>query len=512
MSDFLAFAPPEPGLPLQRWLLNELRAAMRDGRLPAGSRLPTSRALAEAHGISRSTVTAVYARLLADGYLVGEVGRGTFVAPQRRPSETPAAARPVIKPSLSGQGRTIAAAGAGLYGCTRLFPTFEPDQIDLALLPSNIWHTLAGRRTQPHEARLLQEGMPLQGYAPLRDALAEVLATTRGLRSCEPERLVIVPGVAPAIDLLARLLLDPGDRAWVEDPGPPNVQALLTAAGAEVVPLPVDEQGMRVDEGLRLAPRARLAHVTAGVQMPLGHGLSADRRWALQRWAEQAQAHVIVEQRDVDFVFGGAPEPELEDDERTIHLGHVTFNASPALRLAWLLLPQHLVDPVCAALALTGALPSVLDQAVLHDFIAQGHWARHLRLAREVYATRSALLREQLDKHFGRWIEVPAQQRGLTLALRLRSGEVSDVEIAARAAAAGIVVQPLSPFSRRQPPVNGLRLGFAAFPEAGIRGGVEKLVAALERRRTTSTGPNPRRRRSDDELFLQPLPTPKKYG
>lgn len=516
-ADFLALGEPAAGLPLQQWLHAALLGAMQDGRLPTGSRLPPSRSLAQAHGISRSTVTAVYERLLADGYLVGQVGRGTFVAPQRGGPEPIRNNGTVIKASLSQRGAAMAEAGAGLRGCTRLFQTFEPDQIDLGLMPVGIWQMLAGKRAQLHEARLLQDGMPLLGYPPLRERLAELLTTTRGQR-CDPGRIVIVGSVAKAIDLLARLLLDPGDKAWVEDPGPPGAQALLATAGASLVHVPVDEQGLRVDEGLRLAPEARLAYVTADVQMPLGHPLSANRRAALLRWAVHAQACVIAEERDGDFIFGGPspsapPSPGTDEDDWLIRIGNLSFNVSPGLKLAYMVLPERLVDPMRALIGLTGAMASVFDQAVLHDFIAQGHWARHLRLAREIYGTRSALLREQLDKHFGRWIEMPPQQRGLSLVLKLRA-DVPDTEVAARAAQGGVIVAPLSPLSRQQhPPLNGLRLGFAAFSEASIRGGVEKLVAALDRRdrnaADSSTGP---RRRQSDELFGHGLPATKKYG
>jgi len=515
-TDFLALGEPDAGMPLQQWLHTALLDAMRDGRLPVGSRLPPSRGLAQAHGISRSTVTAVYERLLADGYLVGQVGRGTFVAPQRSGPEPTRSKGAVIKASLSRRGAAMAEAGAELRGCTRLFQTFEPDQIDLGLMPVGIWQVLTAKRAQLHEARLLQDGMPLLGYTPLRERLAELLATTRGQR-CDPGRIVIVGSVAQATDLLGRLLLDLGDKAWVEDPGPPGAQALLAAAGASPVHLPVDEQGLRVDEGLRLAPEARLAYLTADVQMPLGHALSAARRAALLRWAARSQACVIAEERDGDFIFGGPspsapPAPAADEDDWLIRIGNLSFNVSPGLKLAYMVLPERLVDPMRALIGLTGAMASVFDQAVLHDFIAQGHWARHLRLAREVYGARSALLREQLDKHFGRWIEMPPQQRGLSLVLKLRA-DVPDTEVAARAAQGGVIVQPLSPLCRQQhPPLNGLRLGFAAFSEASIRGGVEKLVAALDRRHAAADiASNPQRRQSD-ELFGRALRAAKKYG
>jgi GntR family transcriptional regulator / MocR family aminotransferase len=481
----LALSPRPPGQTLQQWLHASLCEAMRDGRLPPGSRLPTTRSLARDHGLSRSTVTAVFERLLADGYISARVGRGSFVAPQSMP--VPAAEEILppplpTAPALSRRGRQMAAAGADVMQRNGPLPrTFEADRVDTSLFPAAIWARLASRRARWHELRLSQ-GPEWQGLTPLREVLAQQLALTRGIR-CEAAQIVVMAGARQALDLLARLLLNPGEEVWLEDPGSPALQALLSAAGARTVAVPVDADGLRVDAAIAAAPRARLACTTAAAQMPLGRPLSPARRRALLAWARSAGAYVIDEDRDGDFLFdGGAADALKAEDEAdaVIHLGSLAASMAPCLRLAYLVLPRRLVEPVCAALALTQAQPALLDQAVLHDFIADGHWARHLRQVRQVYGERAEALRHGLDRHFGRWLQPASAQRGLNLTAWLPAA-TRDADIAARAAAAGITVAPLAAYRLQHPAPPGLRLGFAAFSEASIRAGVHRLAQALDR-------------------------------
>jgi len=478
----LVLGPRPVGVTLQQWLHNALCEAMRDGRLPPGSRLPTSRSLARDHGLSRSTVTAVFERLLADGYISAHVGRGSFVAPQAPLTSAPEAGSPLLAPALSRRGRQMSEAGAAVINRNGSLPrTFEPDRVDAGLFPAAVWARLAAKRVRWYEGRVVQ-GVEWQGLAPLRELLAQQLLLTRGIR-CDADQIVIVPGTRQALDLLARLLLNPGEEAWVEDPGSPAMQALLVAAGARVVPVPVDDQGLDVDAALRSAPRARLACTTSAAQMPLGHALSAARRQALLAWARSTGAYVLDEDRDGDFVFDGSGAQALkadDDGDCVIHLGSLAFSLAPCLRLAYLVLPRRLVEPVCATLALAQSQPALLDQAVLHDFIADGHWARHLRALRSVYGARAEALRHSLDRHFGRWLQLAPARRGLNLTARL-PGSVRDADLAGRAAAAGVTVAPLTAYRLQHPAPAGLRFGFAAFSEASIRGGVQKLAAALER-------------------------------
>ncbi len=475
----LVLGPRPIGVTLQQWLHGALCEAIRDGRLAPGSRLPTSRSLARDHGLSRSTVTAVFERLLADGYISAHVGRGSFVAP-RSPALPAPDASIAVAPALSRRGRQLSEAGAGVVSRNGpLLRTFESDRVDAALFPAAVWAKLAAKRVRWYESRIVQ-GAEWQGLAPLRELLAQQLLLTRGIR-CDADQIVILPGTRQALDLLARLLLNPGEEAWLEDPGSPAAHALLTAAGARVVPVPVDEEGLDVGAALRAAPRARLAYTTAAAQMPLGHAMSHSRRQALLAWARATSAYVIDEDRDGDFVFDGSGVNALkadDDGDCVIHLRSLAFSLAPCLRLAYLVLPRRLVEPVCTTLALTQSQPALLDQAVLHDFIADGHWARHLRALRMIYGARAEALRHGLDRHFGRWLQLAPARRGLNLTAWL-PGSVRDADLAGRAAAAGVTVAPLTAYRLQHPAPAGLRFGFAAFSEASIRSGVQKLAAAL---------------------------------
>jgi GntR family transcriptional regulator / MocR family aminotransferase len=476
----LVLGPRPVGMTLQQWLHAALCEAMRDGRLPAGSRLPTSRSLARDHGLSRSTVTAVFERLLADGYISAHVGRGSFVAPQMPAASAPEAVAPRVAPALSRRGRQMSEAGAGVISRNGPLPrTFEADRVDATLFPAAVWARLAAKRLRWYEGRVVQ-GVEWQGLAPLRELLAQQLLLTRGIR-CDADQIVIVPGTRQALDVLARLLLNPGEEAWVEDPGSTAVKAVLTAAGARVVPVPVDEEGLDVGAALGAAPRARLACTTAAAQMPLGHAMSTSRRQALLAWARSSCAYVLDEDRDGDFVFDGGDFRALKADDHgdcVIHLGSLAFSLAPCLRLAYLVLPRRLVEPVCTTLALTQSQPALLDQAVLHDFIADGHWARHLRELRSIYGARADALRHGLDKHFGRWLQLVPTRRGLNLTAWL-PGSTRDADLASRAAAAGVTVAPLAAYRLQHPAPAGLRFGFAAFSEASISGGIHRLAQAL---------------------------------
>ncbi|MDR7335934.1 PLP-dependent aminotransferase family protein [Roseateles asaccharophilus] len=362
--------------------------------------------------------------------------------------------------------------------------TFDADRIDSSLFPAAVWSRLEGKRVRAHGARPLQ-CTALQGLAALRGLIAQHLLLTRGL-ACDLEQIVIVQAAHQAIDLLARLLLNPNEEVWIEDPGSTSLKSLLASTGARVVPVPVDEDGLRVDEGVLAAPRARMACTTTGVQMPLGLPLSAARRESLLSWARAAGAYVLDEDREGDVFLDGHPPAclkAIDTHDRVIHVGHLDASMGHGVRLGYLVLPRNLVDPVCAAMAITQTRPSLMDQAVLHDFMADGHWSRHLHELRAVYRGRADALRHNLDKHFGRWLRIAPAQRGLNVTAWLPTA-TRDADIARRAADAGVSVTPLSAYRMHHPVKGGLRLGFAAFSEPNIHAGVLQLARALDGRAT----------------------------
>lgn len=472
---------PESGS-RQQWLYKALCDAMRDGRLPPGSRVPTSRSLARDHGLSRSTVTLVFERLIADGYIHAQVGRGSFVTdrPVANASPTVAPEAPPFAhpPLLSHRGRALA------LNRRRIEPawpqTFLPDCGDTSLFPVETWTRLAMQRERWRNPHWLLPG-DVQGLRPLREALARHLSVARGL-PCSADRLVIVGSAGQGLDLLARLLLDPGDAVWIEDPGLCHRHVLFEAASAQLVAVPVDHDGLDVAAGAQLAPYARLVHLSGAVLRPLGVPLAPARRRALLDWAEACQAYVIEEEHEADFVLGNLAVPSLRAvagaDTRVIQVGGLAHSLFPGLQLAYLLLPDALLEPVCAALAATGQQPSAQEQQLLLDFIEQGGLARHLRELRERYASRAATLQSSLDRHFGEWLRFAPVRQGLSLTAFLPD-PVDAVRISSRAAGMGITVTPLSAYRVRHPVPQGVRLGFAAFAEASIRAGIEKLAATL---------------------------------
>jgi GntR family transcriptional regulator/MocR family aminotransferase len=492
----LAIAPRPDGGPRQRWLYDEIRAAILVGRLTPGARLPTTRDLAARLGVSRGTALAVFAQLAAEGYITGAVGRGSFVAselPDRRPepaspqrlgppcaADTSAAIHGGDPCVLSARGRMLARTPFPMEARVLPARAFRPSEPDLSVFPFELWARIAARRSRLAHRAMLGNGDAL-GYWPLRAAIAEHLRSARGV-VCSADNVAMVGSVQQALDLSARLLLDPGDEAWMEDPGYPGARLTLEAAGARVVGVPVDSAGVVVSAVRALAPAARLAYVTAGRQAPLGSPLALDRRLALLAWADEAGAIVIEDDYDSEYRFEGGPlaaMKSLDDMGRVIYAGTFSKLLFPSLRLAFAVLPDFLVEPFAAALSLTCRHVSLASQTVLHEFIAEGHFARHVRRMRLLYAERAQALRMAVDAHLAGLLDLPAITAGLDAPAFLSLG--GDDALAARLAAeAGVETRPLSFYAVERPAPPGLVLGFAAVGTAEIEAGARTLAQALE--------------------------------
>ncbi|WP_257457877.1 MocR-like pyridoxine biosynthesis transcription factor PdxR [Archangium lipolyticum] len=477
------------GAPLHEQLYQALRTAMVTGRLPAGTRLLATRALAEQLDLSRNTVMTAYTRLLAEGYLVGRHGSGTYVAdelPERalsaRRAPAPSAARRANPPSLSKRGAVLAAAPPlfpfeqDVSGSTMAFRLGMPA---LDAFPHELWGRLHHERWRRSWRDTLSHRDP-RGFRPLREALANYLATSRGVR-CAPEQVLIVNGTQQALSLTVQVLLDPGDAAWVEDPGYPPVRGTLIAAGAALVPVPVDAEGLDVEAANRLRPDARLAVVTPSSQHPLGVHMSLRRRRALLEWAERTNAWVFEDDYDSEFRYAGRPFAALQGltpDARVIYSGTFGKVLSPSLRLGYLVVPEALIDVFVKARMLADLRSPSLEQAVLTDFINQGHFSRHLRRMRVLYAERQALLVEEARRELRGLLEVGPAETGMHLVGWLPPG-MDDRTAAARAAAAGVVALPLSAFRSQTSGRGALVLGYAAVPEPECSEGVRRLRQAL---------------------------------
>lgn len=486
----LALSPRAHGVTRQGWLYAELRAAIHAGRLAPGARLPPSRDFARQLGISRGTVLAALAQLTAEGYLAGAVGKGTFVS-ARLPAARSAAANAPPRQSegrLSRRGELLARSPFPLGGRPQAARPFRPNQPDLAAFPFALWNRIAARRSRLSQRAMLADG-DARGHLPLRRAIAEHLRYAMRI-DCSDGQVMIVGSVQQALDLCARLLLDPQDEVWMEDPGYPGALQIFRAAGAKVVGIPVDRKGMDVDAAIRRAPRARLAYVTAGRQSPLGVPLSLERRMSLLRWAEASGACVIEDDYDSEYRYSGNPLAALKSLDtrgRVIYAGSFSKLLFPSLRLAYVVVPDWLGDHFAAALSLTARHMPLLPQAVLHEFMAEGHYGRHIRRMRLAYGERAAALEEAVARRMGGLLALLPITAGIDAPAFLPAG-TDDALIAREALAAGIETRPLSAYAIEAPAPSGLVLGFAAFDRPQIEVGAAALAQVLEPALTTRRG------------------------
>ncbi len=491
----IALAPRPEGISLQRWLYDEIRTAILSGRLMPASRLPSTRDLAQRLKISRGTVLAVYAQLDAEGYVHGESGRGSFVAPEL-PDLLPGPLSPdsgkkelggnseddkckTRKVVLSALGKKLSNTPFSMTERSLPAKAFRSNQPDLAAFPFDLWKRIASSRTRRLRSKFLADGEAC-GYKPLREVIADYLRSSRGI-TCSAAQVVLVGSVQQVLDISARLLIDPGEEAWIEDPGYPGAHYIFAAAGAKVVDIPVDSDGMNVEFAIKRSPNAKLAYVTAGRQSPLGAVLTLDRRLAMLTWALRHNAIVIEDDYDSEYRFEGAPlaaMKSLDKADRVIYCGTFSKLLFPSLRISYAVLPEQLVTPFTAALSLTFRHVALIAQATLHEFIAEGHFGRHVRRMRLLYAERARTLRQAADAHLAGLLKIPDITMGLDTPAFLPPGS-NDREITKIAAKAGIESFPLSAYSRTLPARPGLLLGFAAVNPVEIESGVRKLARVV---------------------------------
>ena len=470
---------------LFRWLYDEIRTAIVTGRLRAGTRLPSSRSIARQRNIARGTVVAAFEQLAAEGYIECVVGSGTFVKPAL--SEALLAAKPLRAASridtsqagLSSRGRRLTANPFPKLYANRSTPTFRLDRPALDLFPMKTWSRIAARCLRRARSELLSHGNPL-GYEPLRAAIAGYVGLTRGIK-CTADEVVITSGTQQSLDLIARLLLDRGDPVWVEDPGYAAVTALLRAVGAEVVGIPVDAEGIQWSTGRRHRHCARMAYVTPGCQFPLGVTMSLPRRRALLDWAHRENAWIFEDDYDGAFRFSGRPLAALRSLDSGGHVIYSnTFNKVlfPSLRLAFVVVPPRLVDAAAAAKSVLERFPPLLDQAILCDFIVEGHLGQHMRRMRDLYASRLDCLVRSVRTGLRGLLEMAPLRGGLQVVGWLPTG-VSEIEAWQHAGEHGVDSCPLSYLSieRTLPP--GLVLGVASAGDRAIRRGIDRLGEAL---------------------------------
>jgi GntR family transcriptional regulator/MocR family aminotransferase len=470
--------------PLHAQIDQALRARILAGAVRPGTRLPSSRSLAAELGVARTTVLQALEALQAEGYLVAAPRSGVRVAPEL-PEEgfTPApvgTGRTSSPPRLSIAARTLAALGTGAPRLGSAPRPFRPGLPALDLFPTALWSRLVSRAQSRASARMLEGGDPA-GHAGLRRSIADHVVAARGVR-CTPEQVFVTGGTQQAFEEVLRLVVDPGESVWLEDPGYLGAQRAVLGGAARPVAVPVDDDGLDVEAGIRRAPRARLVILAPSHQYPLGVTLSLGRRMALLRWAASARAMVLEDDYDSEFRHRGRPLTALQGlDEagRVLYVGTFSKTMFPGLRVGYVVVPPTMVDVFGAARASLFAPASALEQAALATFMDEGHFARHLRRMRGVYRERAAALLEALRSRCAGVLEPKPCDTGMQLCAMLPRG-VSDVEVRDRAARVGIEVAPLSDYRLGRGGRGGLVFGFGAIRPAAIRAGVESLERALE--------------------------------
>ncbi len=463
-----------PGMGLRERLCAALRDAMRHGTLAAGARLPATRVLAQDLGLSRVTVEAAYAQLEAEGYVVRRTGQGSFVALQADTAAAPtwrrsAAARALAPTALlSRRGQGMVDTG-GCMEPLRL-QAFAAGSPDLRAFPHTLWRQLTARRLRHTPEALMRYGDP-QGREDLREAIAHYLVASRGVR-CTAAQVLVLTSSQQALQLLATLLLDPGDRVWMEDPGYRGARTAFAASGAQLVPLPVDAQGLVPDFNL---PAPRLIYLTPTHQYPTGHTLSLQRRMALEDYAQRQGCWIVEDDYDSEFLYDVRPTPSLQgldDGGRVIYVGTFSKTLFPSLRMAYAVLPEALVQPMVTARSVYDGHVAQLAQAVTADFMAQGHFAAHLRLMRQLYRSRRDLLLDLIQRKLP-WAQPLNSTGGLQISVTLPSG--SEAHLTRQAAALGIATPSLSSLHSQPHTSDGWLLGYAALQPAEIEAAVDTL-------------------------------------
>lgn len=324
-----------------------------------------------------------------------------------------------------------------------------------------------------------------QGHAPLREAIAAHIGITRGVH-CTPEQIILTTGAQGALDLIARILLDPGDLAWVEDPGYDGARGALLAAGAKLVPVPVDQEGIEVEVGRQLCPTARLVTVTPSHQFPTGVTMSLSRRLALLEWARETQAWIIEDDYDSEYRFSGRPLEALQgldNARRVVYIGTFSKVLFPSLRLGYLVAPSELRKGLIAMRRVIDTHLPILEQIALTDFIVEGHFARHLRKMRVLYKERRNALIEALTQELGTILDVSTPEAGMHLVAWLPAG-MSAQRVARQAAAYGLYILPIAPSRSRSLQREGLVFGFASATPQELREGVKTLAQVLRKKGT----------------------------
>jgi GntR family transcriptional regulator/MocR family aminotransferase len=499
IGSLIAFTiDPSRSVPVYQQLYRQMRTAIVSGRLSAKTRLPASRVLAQELGLSRNTVLSALDLLNAEGYVVSRIGDGTYVAgslPEDRFLPREAALRPanpldiVSLPALSERGRLLTQLSV-TAGPQQPIP-FVADIPAFDAFPLDAWASLMTQSWRQVKPAMLGYADPA-GYEPLRDAIAQHLRAARHLR-CTAKEIIVMSGSQQSLDLLARVLIDPGEAVWVEEPGYVGARGAFIAAGARLVPVPVDRSGLNVEAGIALEPNPRLIFISPSRQHPLGVTMSLERRQDLLAFAERSGAWIIEDDYDSEFRYRGSPLPavqSLDRSERVIYLGTFSKTLLPSFRLGFMAVPETLAAAFANAKGVIDRHPPLLEQMTLLEFMRKGQFAAHVRRMRRLYEDRQTVLIEEIEAKTSGFLRIEPADTGMHLIGYLPPG-VDDLEFCAAARAKGISLRPLSACFMAEPRQSGVILGFAAIPPKRIRWGVEQLAAVIDDLRSGAGAPPP---------------------
>jgi len=458
--------------PIYLQLYRRYCEAIASGKLEPGDRVPSVRSLASELNLARGTVEAAYQMLVGEGYFVARGAAGTVVSPQL--------------PKLAGPARPrVAARSAPDANSPRGAPGEAlPFQLGLPALdafPRKTWARLAGRNLRALAAIAMTYPDPA-GYAPLRRSIAAYLGIARGI-DCSPEQVFVTAGYHGALELARRVVLQPGDVGWYEDPGYVLARRFLLQSGLRLEPVPLDDEGLDVACGMQRAPGARFAVVTPTHQSPTGVAMSLPRRLELLEWARASRAWIVEDDYDSEFRYHGRPLPALKSLDRhgrVLYTGTFSKVLLPGLRLAYLVVPESQVAHAREQVDYLPGPGSILPQATVADFMEQGHFARHLRKMRALYAERRGYLVEALASALSGRVEVQPQAGGIHVLARLGAGQ-DDRALAAAGQALGLGLQALGDWQVGRTDRGGLLMGFTNFATPGVAtAAVRRLRAVMD--------------------------------
>jgi GntR family transcriptional regulator/MocR family aminotransferase len=472
---------------MYRQLYEWFRRAILAGQLRPGQRVPSTRSLAAELRVSRIPVSGAYEQLQAEGYFETFVGAGTCVASSIPDDAFGPAIGKVLgasrqmsnRKALRKVSRRVALMRVPAQTWSNQLVAFRVSLPALEHFPTRVWSQVLNRHSRKPTRQLMAYG-DAKGYVPLREAIAEYLGAARAVR-CEPSQVLVTTGSQQGLQLSAQVLLDANEQVWVEEPGYPGARRALMMAGVRLVPVPVDQEGLDVAEGIRRARSAHGVYITPSHQYPLGVTMTATRRMLLLHWAMRSGAWIIEDDYDSEYRLGGHPIASLQGldtDARVIYVGTFSKVMFPALRLGYVVVPKDLVDAFSTARDATDQFSSTLYQAAMTDFIREGHFARHIRRMRMLYMERRTALAGAIHKRMGDKLEVIGAEAGMHL-VGLLPPSVDDVAISKRATEMGISAMPLSSCYAKPPVRGGLILGYGGTDARQIHEGIRKLIMCI---------------------------------